>query len=373
MEPRISEIRTLRPADMPEVTKLFQKIFRHSNQQPSPELSNYLQRLYIGFAGETVPASKILIDTGGTISGFIGVHYFDYLCNGKTLKAAMVGSLMVDNHEQDPLGGARLMRSLLDDGYDLILTETASETTAAMWKKLHAVQLTNYSLDWLRIIRPLGFAVDVAASKLKVLSLLRPIANFIDQRKRSAMLGNSLRWSATPQNWPAGQALRCTKIDTTEFATLYTQFANAFSDRPEWQNQQLHQRLEDALQKPDYGQAHMVKTETKTGKAVGLFLIHLETGKVARVLELFSHPKASAQVIDALINYAAQAGAVAIRGRTQPDLMEAMLGKRIAFTHLASTMVWAKDADMLTPFVQGKALLNGLAGEHWSRLSGNLF
>ena len=373
METRMSEIRVLQPADMPDVTKLFQKIFRHSNQQPSTALSTSLQRLYIGFSGETAPASKVLTDQNGKVTGFIGVNYFEYLCNGQALKAAMVGSLMVDNHEQDPLGGARLMRSLLEDGYDLILTETASETTAAMWKKLNAVQLTNYSLDWLRIIRPLGFAVETAASKLRLLNCLRPAARFIDQRKRSAMQGNSLRWSATPQNWPAGQALRCTPVEAAEFATLYTHFADAFSDRPSWSSDQLLQRLEDALQKPEYGQAHMVKVETKTGKAVGLFLAHMQAGKVARVLELLSTPKANSQVIDALIHYAAQAGAVAIRGRTQPELMEAMLGKRIAYTHLASTMVWAKDTDMLTPFLQGKAQLNGLAGEHWSRLTGNVF
>lgn len=369
----MSEIRPLTQADMPEVTRLFQKIFRHETQQPSAALTAYLQHLYIGFAGEATPASKVLIDDRGRVAGFIGVNYFNYLCNGKILKAAMVGSLMVDNHEQNPLGGARLMRSLLDEGYDLILTETASETTAAMWKKLNAIQLTNYSLDWLRIICPLGFAVDSAATKLKLLNILRPAARFIDQRKRNRMQGNSLRWAATPQNWPAGQALHCNAINATEFAALYRQFCNDCSCRPQWGNQQLFTQLEDALQKPDYGQAHLVSVTTKTGKAVGLFLYHLHSGKTARVLELLSHPKANSQVIDALIHHAAQSGAVAIRGRTQPEMMEAMLGKRIAFTHLASTMVWAKEADMLQPFIQGKARLNGLAGEHWSCLTGNSF
>ncbi|HWD12306.1 MAG TPA: hypothetical protein VG519_03035 [Pseudochrobactrum sp.] len=367
----MSEIRFLKQADMPEVTRLFQKIFRNSAQQPSDALSAYLQRLYIGFANEPEPASKVLINDNGDVTGFIGVNYYNYIHEGKPLKTAIAGALMVDNHEQDPLGGARLMRSLLDDHYDLIATETASETTAAMWKKLNAVQLTGYSLDWLRIIRPLGFAVETAASKIGLLNMLRPAADFIDRRKRNAMPGNSLRWSATPQNWLAGQALECKEINAAEFSELYAQFSDAFSCRPQWSGQQLSLRLEDAQLKPAYGQPHMVKAETKTGKAVGVFLYHLRKDHTARVLELFSHPKASSQVIDALINHAAQRGAVAIRGRTKPDMMEAMLGKRIAFTHLASTMVWAKDATLLTPFTESKALLNGLAGEHWSRLSGD--
>lgn len=367
----MSEIRFLQQADMPDVTRLFQKIFQNSSNPPSAALSNYLQRLYIGFAGEAAPASKVLLNDQGVICGFIGVNYFDYLHDGQLLKAAMVGSLMVDNHEQDPLGGAKLMRSLLDDHYDLILTETASETTAAMWKKLNAVQLTNYSLDWLRIISPLKFAIETAGSKLRLLKFFGPVAGLIDQRKRNAMSHNSLRWSGTPHNWTPGQALQCQQIDMAEFTALYHQFSADFASRPQWQEQQFAERLQDALQKPDYGQPFMVKAATKTGKTVGLFLYHLQIGGTARVLELLSHPKAASQTIDALIHHAAQSGAAAIRGRTQPLMMETMLGKRIAFTHLASTMVWAKDPAMLEPFETGRAQLNGIAGEHWSCLSGH--
>lgn len=271
------------------------------------------------------------------------------------------------------MGGARLMRSLIEDDYDLIITETASEVTAQMWKKLNAIQLTDYSLEWLRIISPLSFAVETAASKIGALRLLRPVAARIDRRKRNSADGNSLRWSLTPQDWPAAQSLICTEIEIAEFIALYRQFSSAFAAHPQWSDQQLACRLEDAQIKPDYGRPYMVKTATKTGKAVGLYLYHLHSGQTARVLELFSHPKAGSQVIDALIHHAAQQGAVAIRGRTQPEVMEAMLGKRIAFTHLASTMVWAKDRETLTPFLQGTGLINGLAGELWSRLSGNPF
>lgn len=367
----MSEIRFLKQADMPEVTKLFQKIFRGGTTPPSPALSAYLQRLFIDLPGETTPASKVLLNEQGVVTGFIGVNYFDYLYEGRNLKAALAGALMVDNHEQDPLGGAKLMRSLLDDDYDLILTETASEITAGMWKKLNAVQLTDYSLDWMRIIRPLGFAVETASSKLGLLKLFRPAASFIDERKRNAMPENSLRWSGTPHNWVAGQALQCQQIDRAEFTALYHQLSAEFACRPQWQAEQFNARLEDALQKPDYGQPFMVKATTKTGKTVGLFLYHLHNGATARVLELISHPKAAGQTIDAMVHHAAQNGAVAIRGRTQPVMMEAMLGKRIFFTHLASTMVWAKDRAMLSAFETGRAQLNGIAGEHWCCLSGH--
>lgn len=369
----MSEIRYLKQADMPEVTKLFQKIFRDPAQPPPAELTAYLQRLYMNFADEDTPATKVLINDHGSVCGFLGVNTCNYIYEGKTLRTAIAGALMVDNHEQDPMGGARLMRSLIEDDYDLIITETASEVTAQMWKKLNAIQLADYSLEWLRIISPLSFAVETAASKIGALRLLRPVAARIDRHKRNNADGNSLRWSLTPQDWPAAQSLICTEIEIAEFIALYRQFSSTFAAHPQWSDQKLACRLEDAQIKPDYGRAYMVKAATKTGKAVGLFLYYLHSGQTARVLELFSHPKAGSQVIDALIHHAAQQGAVAIRGRTQPEVMEAMLGKRIAFTHLASTMVWAKDRETLTPFLQGTGLANGLAGELWSRLSGNPF
>ncbi|WP_439271325.1 hypothetical protein [Pseudochrobactrum sp. HB0163] len=367
----MSEIRNLTLADMPQFTRLFQKIFLKSRQEPSAELSDYLHKLYIGFAGEAEPASKVLVNDNDEIYGFIGAHKLDYVCEGKTLKTVIASSLMVDNHEQNPMGGARLIRSIFNSDYDLALTETASEVSAAMLKMLNAVQLTDYSLDWLRIIRPLGFAVETAGSKLPFLNMLHPAARILDERKRSRLQGKSLRWSATPQQWPAGQSLQCSEIDPEEFIALYTEFSNDFSARPQWTGLQLQARLQDALQKPDYGRPYMVKASAKTGRPVGLFLYHLQKGRTARVLELFSHAKTGSQVIDALIHHAALQGAVAIRGRTRPQMMEAMLGKRIAFTHLASTMVWAKDPAHLQPFLGGKALANGLAGEYWSRLTGN--
>lgn len=64
------------------------------------------------------------------------MNYFDYFCEAtnKTLRTAIVSTLMVEDHQHNPLGGVKLMRSLQKDGYDLMITETASEVAAAIWK-----------------------------------------------------------------------------------------------------------------------------------------------------------------------------------------------------------------------------------------------
>jgi hypothetical protein len=43
------------------------------------------------------------------------------------------------------------------------------------------------------------------------------------------------------------------------------------------------------------------------------------------------------------------------------------------FLHASSSIVHARDPDLLAPFVAGKAFFNGFAGESWSRLIGDRF
>jgi hypothetical protein len=64
---------------------------------------------------------------------------------------------------------------------------------------------------------------------------------------------------------------------------------------------------------------------------------------------------------------------VAVRGRSQPHLLDALLRRRCVMLHRASTMVLTSDPELLQAVRAGDALLTGLAGESWSRLIGGTF
>jgi hypothetical protein len=74
-----------------------------------------------------------------------------------------------------------------------------------------------------------------------------------------------------------------------------------------------------------------------------------------------------------LIGDAARRGAAGLRGRTQPALLAAMLGRRVAFTQPASTVVHSRDEELVNAFLSSQGFFNGLAGEHWNRLAGERF
>ncbi|RCS22869.1 hypothetical protein DUT91_15355 [Phyllobacterium salinisoli] len=367
-------IRPLEAADIPAVAGLFQRIFRDA-RQPTPEaLAVYLRRLYLEFPGRDPEINPLvhLKDDGG-ISGFIGVTPLRMTFEGKPLRAAICGSLMVENHESDPMAGARLLKAFLAGPQDISLSETASEVSAAMWTRLRGVQLSQYSLDWIRVIRPVSFFTHLISAKARAARMFSPLAGRIDQTLRGRMEADALHWSGLSDKWKRAGGYGTVQITRDEFAGLIAPLTAHFPLRPDWASDQLEQILLDAERKEEYGPATFCRVETKTGKPVGAFLYHSTPGAIGRVLQVLALSGHTGAVIDSMLSYAAEQELAGLRGRTQPALLEAMLGRRIAFTHLASTVVHARDPEIVRAFEDGKAFLNGIAGEHWSRLIGSRF
>jgi hypothetical protein len=131
--------------------------------------------------------------------------------------------------------------------------------------------------------------------------------------------------------------------------------------------------LADAHRKANYGAMVRRKVVGRDGRTLGLFIYYGDTGRIGRVLQLLFQPGQAGAVIDSMLADAAGRGLAALRGRSMPALLEAMLGRRCVFLHASSSIVHARDTALLEPFVSGKAFFNGFAGESWSRLIGDRF
>lgn len=370
----MAEIRPLRPEDLGNVARLFQSIFRDPALDPPPALVSYLRRLYLEMPGfEPEIWSLVHEDDTGAITGFIGVNVLRVRHGEKTLKVAICGPFMVKDREADPMTGARMLKAFLAGPQDLSLSELANEVSTRMWCSLRGVTLPSYSLDWVRIIRPASFMINVAAGKLKPLRLAAPLARGLDRFLCGRMAPGGLHWSGVPAVWPVKGGLSVSRIDRGQFAGIVEPLTRQFSLRPDWTDEQLAAILVDAERKVAYGEAVFCQVATSSGAVVGAFLYHLKPGGIAHVLQLLARPGQAGAVIDCLIGDAASRGAVGLRGRTQPALMEAMFGRRIAFTHLSSTVVHSRDAALVEACRAGGIFFNGLAGENWTRLMGDSF
>lgn len=370
----MSAVRPLAIADVPAVAGLFQRVFREGKGSPPESLALYLRRHYLE-SPEHDPeiAPLVHVEDDGRISGFIGVNLLPMIHEGRRLRAAICGSLMVETRTEDPMAGARLLKAFLAGPQDLSFSETASEVSTQMWTRLQGVVLPQYSLDWVRVLQPAGFALALASSRIGLARGLAPLARMVDSRRRKRMEANALRWSGVPESWSVRGGLKVAELDRAAFAGLVAPLTAQFALRPDWSEAELGRLLSEAADKPEYGPAVFASVVTPGGKPIGAFAYHLHPGGIARVLQVLALPGQAGPVIDSLIGDASGRGAVGLRGRTQPALLEAMLGRRIAFTHLASTVIHARDAALIEAFRNGQGFVNGLAGEHWSRLIGGRF
>lgn len=341
----MSNIRPLTSEDIPAVAGLFQKIFRNNDKGPPQGLTAYLRHLYLEAPGCDPEISPLVhVNDAGRISGFVGVNILPMRHNDRRLRAAICGSLMVEDRDSDPMAGARLLKAFLAGPQDLSFSETASEVSTQMWTRLRGIVLPQYSLDWVRVIRPAAFALDLVARRLRPARSLAPLARAFDGRYRGRMNRHELRWSAVPAEASTPGALQIVDIDRESFAELFPLLTRQFAVQPAWTEAQLAHILGDATEKPDYGEPHFAAVKARTGAPVGAFFYHMRRGGIARVLQVLALPGQAGSVLDCLIDHAAARGAAAVNGRTQPALLEAMMGRRIGFVHAASTVIHSRDA-----------------------------
>ncbi len=370
----MSEVRPLQITDIPAVAALFQRIFRNSKAPVPLALEKYLRFFYLEAPGQDRGiASLVHVNTAGAVTGFVGVTGLPMVLQGRPLQAAICGSLMVEGREADPLAGARLLKAFLAGPQDLSFSETASEVSTAMWTKLKGVVLPSYSLDWFRVIRPSQAMIELARNRLGAVRVINPIARQMDRVICGRMSSGDLRWSGVPISWNGPRNFTITEIDAAEFGALFGSMTAHYSLRPDFPDDQLAYILSDVQFRRKEGRVVFCRVETPTGGLAGGFLYHGDAGRIGRVLQILATPRLEGPVIDCLIAHAAQRGIVALRGRTQPALLDAMLGRRIAFVHLASTVLHSKDPEICATFQNGNGFFNGIVGEHWSRLvAGNI-
>ncbi|WP_313191929.1 hypothetical protein [Shinella zoogloeoides] len=368
----MSSVRSFEAGDIGTVADLFQRLLRKTNAPASADLKSYLGTLFLdGESLRTGLTSRVHVRGDGTVSAFLGVLPVEMEFEGRRLLAANCGSFVSDDRDPDPFAGARLLREVLSGPQDLSFSETANEISTEMWRGARASVLGPYSLEWLRILKPSAFALEAVARRLPFARVARPLARLADAVV--CRRGDKPAWfHYRPLPGKADSFVDVPASDD-DFIAAFLKFAQAFALRPRWEPPVLEAMLRHAKRKAFHGERvqHLVKA--RSGAVVGAYLYYGDAGGVGRTVQLLAAPGQESVVIDCLIRNAYERGLVAIRGRTLPPLLPAMVGKKCAFVHGAATIVHTRDPALLEAMVAGKAFINGLVGEGWTRLIGDRF
>jgi hypothetical protein len=222
-------------------------------------------------------------------------------------------------------------------------------------------------MEWLRPLRPAGLGVSLCEERFPSAKIFRPIAALAD--RVTAKLAPSLSYPAPALPGIYSDA----EVDDDALLESIPKFADRYALRPDWDRVSLSWFLRHAARKGRHGELYRRMVYGRNKSPVGCYLYYGRPRHIAWVLQILSLPEAVGAVVASLLTDAEQRGCVAVRGRTQPQLLDALLRNRCVFFQRSTTTVYSTNADLLGAIHSGDAFIIGLAGESWTRLIGEKF
>ena len=362
-----AHVRPLALADVAAISELFQKTFRNPNVPAPQSLTDYLQQLFLEHPRQDPEiCSRVYVNADDRIAGFIGVLPLAMESNGRTLRAAVASSLMVDHPEHNPTAGARLLRSMLQGPQDLTISETANPLSQRMWERLGGLTVTAYSMEWMRMLRPAAFGVTMAAERVSVAGCLLPLASPLDWMLARAKHNPFL---LTANQKP----FREVAVDEADIIAVMPEFLNGYRLRPQWDPLLTRWMLRHAAEKERHGPLRCWLVQGPGDQTIGGYLYYGRPRSIAFVLHIFVRPSTADAVVENLFAHAFAQGFVGLKGRTQPEITDTLLRHRCVLRHAGSMVVHSRQPELIDVIRCGDAMISGLVAESWTRLIGGDF
>ena len=366
----MSEIRNCARGDIPAVAALFQKTFREPDQAAPAALEAYLAEAYLDHPWyDPEVAARVHVNDGGRVTGFIGVFPGRFAYRGKSVRAAIAGTLMVEHPEREPLAGAKLLRSVIKGPQDISLSETTNLISQALWERLGGSVVPLLSLDWFRVFRPSrGGAVD-ARGEASAASVLAPAgaARRCDRKRLDE--AKSRRHPNRRSARGRGIAFRCGVCGRGP-RTLSMIRASA----RQWSTEDLAWLLTHAAAKGALRPAASRDRARPQGRARRLLHLPWQARRHRpRVAGARPQRRRGGTSSIAFSAMPIKSGLAALRGRSTPQLIDALLTRNTIFLHRASMAIHPASGELADAIARGEALITGLAGESWTRLVGGAF
>ena len=366
----MSDIRTCTAEDIPAVARLFQKAFRDPAKAAPASLESYLRELFLEHPWrDPETASRVFVGADGRVHGFIGVLPMRMSFHGQPVRAALASSLVVDNPAEHPLAGARLLRSYLTGPQQLCVSETSNPIAQGMWERIGGRSIAEYSMEWLRPLKPAGLGVALAAERLPAAGLLRPAAALAD--RVLTRLAPGLAWPAPTM--PAHQHATPTST-TTALLEQIPQLLGALRAAAG-----LGPRIARVLPAPRRAEEpprpalspHGLRPQRRAGRLLSL----LRPAAPDRLGAADPGAAGGGQRGRRRACWRTPSGTAASRCAAAPS--------RICSTRCCATAACSSsaprprsipaNADLLGAIRSGDAFIIGLAGEGWTRLIGEKF
>lgn len=364
----MEHIRPFHPDDLQPVSALFQKVFRHTNAPPPSALTAYFDDLYLNNPWRDAAINSLVYERDGVVSGFLGAIPFPMTLNGKPIRAAIGGNYMIDPEHPNPLAGIKILKTLLSGPQDVTYSDTATATAQKIWAGLGSASIPIYSMQWLRILRPMQFGAVMSTrnTPLRSIALIsRPITAVFDR------IASSIPKSPF---YVKSSSLNEEMLTGKKLFESILQFSKHDALAPQYTEESLAWLFKRAGEKKEYGPLKSVALLDKQNQLQGYYLYYPNSGGLGQVLQFCASPKTVDAVLGHLFHDALKEGSLALAGRAEPKYIPAFSSLQCIFTHRNSSLVVnTKNTEIVNALHRGDAFFTRLEGEWWTRLQGDSF
>jgi hypothetical protein len=343
----VTEIRSLRPDDLPRVVELLDALL--------PDWGGDIEFLRATLLdhpwADPEVTSLVAADDDGRMTGFIGAQVRRLRFGDRELRGVCCSHLVVEPQRRAGAAGALLVGRLLNGPQAATWSDSASDTVARIWRTYNGELDHSRACDWMLVLQP-----------------ARWIASWIKATLRREALGRDVTpVGSFPFHTVARRRLLATPADAEGEDASAKQIVEA-----------LPQLVAGKRLYVDYDAQHLdyllSQIRSHSGEVVcrivrlrdrpiGWYVYLPRRARASRVLHLSGSPRHVDAVLGELIQDAMRRGVHVLAGRLEPHL-DQPLQRRLAAVGLArSPVIHVRDAELRATLAGQASLLTQLDSE----------
>ena len=356
----MNSIRPLEPDDLPAVAALYERTMRSGSSTPAPGLIEHLRRLLEHPWSDPELPSLVYVDEDAGIAAFLGSHPRRVWIDGREGRLACSGQLVADERSRKRAVGALVLRTYVGGPQDLSITDGATIEMRRIWGRMGGVTAQLRSLDWIKILRPGAFAarhhLDDRRDQWRG-RVLRRLA-----RGPDAILARVVRRQL------ASDAARDVTVEplTPELALEHLPaLVGRVRLRLAYDLPYLRWLLGELSALTTRGRLAATLLRARDGRVLGWYIAHVRHDDTAFALQIAARERDAGTVLEHLFCTARDAGATAVRGRVEPQLLDPLVSQGVVLRHAGSALVHSTNPDTAALASSSQSFLTLLDGEYW--------
>lgn len=353
----MSGIRSFRPADIPQVAKLYEELLVGEPLHESAR-EHYASVFFENpWYDERLP-SLVFEGDDAQVVGFLGVIPRPMTFRGRALVAAVSTQFMVSKRWRAHLPAIQLLKAFFSGPQDLSYADHSSDESRRVWEGLGGFSSHLHSIHWTRLLRPFEYVRVTLRDRgvsAPLLTLTRP----------AAALGDVIA-KATRYAKQVPSTLACEEVDPGVFARHAMVMPRDAGLAPVYDESSLAWLLALLSAEDRLGKLQTVIVRDQSGGMVGGYCYYLSREGVGEIVHLNAERQRAGEVLDSLFDHAARRGACAVRGRFHRDLTERIASRFCALRLRGPwTLFHTQDPELQAAIFSGDTDLGGLDGERW--------